>query len=171
MREFFGTVVSVIIVVIGMYVIPIKDTANRQDTEIAAYVYAITNDFVDSVELNGYISQDMYNEFLSDLDTTGNGYTISMVHGHDVYMPKFNETGDVVTGTTTTASTTYEDAILEDLYDTDGVYYLEAGDHFSVTVKNKNRTLSQKINRILTGASVKYSIVATAGGTVRNENY
>ena len=171
MKEFFGSVIAIIVVAVALFIVPVKGETARTDNVVSAYVYTITNDFVDNVELNGYISLDTYNEFQSKLASTGNSYIVTMVHGHDIYTPKFNTAGSAITGITTISSATYEDEILEELYDKSGIYYFEKDDHFSITVKNKNRTISQKINRLLTGASVKYSIVATAGGTIRNENY
>lgn len=94
-----------------------------------------------------------------------------MTHTHDVVYPEFNENGNAIKGTKTIASTRYEDDILDELYDSKGVYYLEKGDKFSVTVKNTTRTMGQKLNSIFTGSSTKYAIVATYGGVIRNENY
>lgn len=116
-------------------------------------------------------SQDAYNKFSKKLSDTDSRYQISMTHTHDVVYPEFNENGNAIKGTKTIASTKYEDDILDELYDSKGIYYLEKGDKFSVTVKNTTRTMGQKLNSIFTGSSTKYAIVATYGGVIRNENY
>lgn len=171
MNEPFGTVVSVIIVVFALFFVQITYDTSKTDMATNVHVYKVVNDFVDEVELNGYISQDMYNNLQKKLSDTGVMYTIEMTHSHAVVSPVFNENGDAIKGTKTSTVATYEDEILDKLYDTDGMYYLEANDYFSITVKNKTRTLAQKLNRIITGTSTKYAVVVVAGGVVRNENY
>lgn len=171
MKEPFGTILSVILVIIGLFLIPLQYFANKQDAISQAYVYSLVTDFVEEVQLNGYISQDQYNKFTKSLSNTAVMYTIEMTHAHDVVSPTFNEDGDAVTGTKTVPYVTYEDEILEKLFDKDGMYYFEKGDHFTLSVRNKTRTMGQKINTLITNSSVKYTLVATYGATIRNEKY
>lgn len=171
MREAFGTIVAVILVVLAMFLNPIQENACKEDVITQDYVYTTVADFVQEVQLCGYITQEQYNEFTKKLSDTGSVYTIEMTHSHDVIMPVFGEDGNSVTGTKTVRSTTYEDEILEKMYNTEGVYYFEVGDQFSMTVKNKSRTTAQKLNSLLSKGSTKYAVVATYGATIRNENY
>lgn len=171
MREAFGTVIAIILVIAAMFLNPMQNNANKEDQITQDFVYAEVADFVQQVQLNGYISQDQYNDFTKKLGDTNMLYTIEMTHSHDVVMPVFNEAGDAVVGTKVVRSTTYEDEILESVFNTDGIYYFEVGDQFTLTVKNKNRSLAQRLNALLNGSSTKYSVVATYGATIRNENY
>ncbi len=171
MKDAFGAVIAIIITIVSLFMIPMQYFADKQDMITQSYVYATVCDFVSDVQLNGYISQDAYNKFSKKLSDTDSRYQISMTHTHDVVYPMFNENGNAIKGTKTIASNKYEDDILDDLYDNKGVYYLEKGDKFSVTVKNTTRTMGQKLNSIFTGSSTKYAIIATYGGVIRNENY
>lgn len=171
MREAFGTIIAIVLVVLAMFLTPMMNNANKEDQITQDLVYTEVADFVQQVQLNGFISQDMYNEFTKKLSDTNLLYTVEMTHAHDVVMPVFNEAGDAVTGTKVVKSTVYEDDILDGVFDKDGIYYFETGDHFSLTVKNKNRSLAQRLNTLITGSSIKYSVVATYGATIRNENY
>lgn len=171
MRDAFGTVIAIIVTIIGLFIVPMQYFADKQDMITQAYVYACVSDFVSDVQLTGYISQDQYNEFQKELSNTNVRYDVEMTHSHEVVSPEFNETGDAVKGTKTITSTKYEDEILEDVFDTKGIHTFDIGDKFSVTVKNSNRTLGQKLAALLTGSSTKYSIVATYGATIRNANY
>lgn len=167
----FDKIVAIIIVLIGMFLLPIMYGSAHQDAITQAYVYTTVTEFVQEVQLSGYISQDQYNRLMEDLGNTNLMYDISLTHSHDVISPEFNESGDAVVGTSTVQHTVYEDEILSAIFDTDGIYKFEAGDYFSITVRNRTRTYSQKMNQLFLHTSPKYAIIATYGGTIRNEKY
>ena len=159
MKEFFSDSIAIVIVLVG------------QDTITQSLVYTKTVNFVQEVQEQGYISQEMYNNFTRELDNTGLIFNIEMEHVHDVVSPVFSDDGTAVVATTTFDSSRYENEILEKLYSENGAYYLEQGDYFTVTVSNRSRTLNQNFLKIFSQASTKYSILATYGGRIRNEKY
>lgn len=171
MKEPFSAFAALIVTVIGLFIVPLLYFAQKQDSITQAYVYTRTVAFVQDVQENGYISQDMYNTFTHDLSNTDIMYDISMEHVKLVDTPIFNDTGTGVAGTTAFESANYEDSILEKLYQSNGKYYLEVGDFFSMTVKNRSNSIGQKMQKLLHHASGRYSIVSTYGGRIRNENY
>lgn len=164
-------IMAVVLCVLVIFLGSMRIDSSNQDAMTQAYVYSVTTEFVQEVQLNGYISQDSYNTFMSNLGNTGLLFDVEMTHAHDVVSPQFNADGNAVVGTSTATYTKYEDEILSGLYDTDGIYKFEEEDYFTVTVRNRSRTLAQKLGQMLTKSSTKYAIVATYGGTIRNEKY
>lgn len=171
MKEFFSDSIAIVIVLVGLFVLPMVFLAERQDTITQSLVYTKTVNFVQEVQEQGYISQEMYNDFTRELDNTGLIFNIEMEHVHDVISPVFSDDGEAVIATTSFDSSRYEGEILDKLYSENGVYYLEQGDYFTVTVSNRSRTLNQNFLKIFSQASTKYSVIATYGGRIRNEKY
>ena len=78
-------VVAILISVIIFFILPVYIAYEKEDDISYALALKITTDFVDSVEAKGYISNEMYNDFVAKLSTTRNSYDIYMEHTAKVY--------------------------------------------------------------------------------------
>ena len=165
-----GKIFSVIVVVFAIFFVPIILMSTTKDEVTQSVVYNITADFVDNVRAQGYVSQDQYLEFVSALDNTGELYDINMTHSHEIVTPVY-ENGEVV-GTKTSEDCYYSDDILAQVYETNGAYFMNQGDTFSVEVSLKNKTLAQTMRQSVLGYVEESSpIYVVYGGVIRDENF
>lgn len=174
MEEPFGKIVTIIIVIGGLFILPLLYIGQKQDSVVQSYVYNETVRFVEDVEKNGYLSQTMYDDFNRRLANTDVIYDVRMEHVHEVVEPVFSADGTAVVGTDVYESARYEDDILDTLYSDvvdGGIYKFSEGDYFTVTVYNKSKLTGQKMNKLINQVSSKYAVYATFGGVIRNENY
>lgn len=80
-------VVSVIIAVVILFILPVYVAYEKKDDISYALALKITTDFVDNVNSKGYITSDMYNDFITKLAVTQNSYDIYMEHTSKKYNP------------------------------------------------------------------------------------
>lgn len=167
-----------------MYVVPSAELARRQDDLSRMVVYQSATKFVDSVRTKGYITPTMYNDFLSELEATGNVYDIEMEHHHKKYHPFYGDPADPGTfqnGYTVVYDHYYHGDLISYLFpdstapldDSSRMYRLAAGDMFQVYVRSINRTPGMIFTDALTGlgSGDKAAIVFPYGGLVLNEDY
>lgn len=166
-------VTAIILACCLLFLVPIKDMADKQDAIVQSYVSQETTKLIDAVRNNGYLTADMYDTYLDRLDKTGNLYTIEIVHKHEVINPIYNEdTGDFLHDTSINYYNTYNEGILTELYEGSGTYQFNQGDYVSIKLYNKNRTFSTSIQRMLSIKNVPdIQIYFTYGGMIRDENY
>lgn len=83
----FQRVISIIIAVIIFFILPVYIAYEKKDDISYALALKMTTDFVENVNSKGYISSDMYADFLSKLAVTQNSYDIFMEHTAKKYNP------------------------------------------------------------------------------------
>lgn len=182
MWSHFEKVFNVLIALLLIFLWPISSSLNKQDDMSEIYVFNASTQFIDSVRDKGYITPTMYNQFVNQLDLTGNTYDISLEHLHKRYDPIYSDAGVFLGGFEVNYEGFYNAQINEKLFPRNStesiespnrVYKLAAGDFFNLTVKNTNRTTATLINDILFGSinSPNEKIVITYGGMVLNEDY
>lgn len=175
MIETVGRFLALILASVCLFVVPLVDLSNSHDDMMQTYVYEQTNEYVDLVCTHARITQGGYLNFVQTLDATGNIYDVRITAGHSTVIPMYgtNSSGEVVvTGTRTVDEYTYEDEILDKLFQTDGYFELKKGDTISFTITSRNQTVAQQIRSSLLGiADYGYRIMVTAGGVVRDENF
>ena len=72
LQRFFSILISVLI----FFILPLYITFEKIDDISYSLALKITSSFVDEVTAKGYISEEMYNNFVSRLSVTGNTYEI-----------------------------------------------------------------------------------------------
>lgn len=185
----FSKIIALIIVIVGMLIFPTYYAAQKADAVTQDYVSARTDKFVTDVRKQGKITQEMYNNFMRELDSTGLMYNVSMSCSHSMTVPVFDVdpvTGkNVVKGTTAYDDIIYEDEILKEIYntvvspddlakgiDSQGSFEMVKGDYFYCEVVNREKTTFTKLSKILLGRTLGGSqIKAFEGGIIRDENY
>lgn len=80
-------VFSVLISTIIFFMLPLYIAFEKKDDISYALALKITSNFVDEASSKGYISKNMYEQFVSDLALTGNLYEIKMEHVAKKYYP------------------------------------------------------------------------------------
>lgn len=80
-------VFSVLIAVVILFILPVYVAYEKKDDISYALALKITTDFVDNVNSKGYITSDMYNDYIKKLAVTQNSYDVYMEHTAKKYNP------------------------------------------------------------------------------------
>lgn len=83
LQRVFGILVGVII----FFLLPLYIAFEKKDDISYSLALKITTNFVENVKSKGYVSHEMYNDFISNLAVTGNSYDIKMEHVAKKYYP------------------------------------------------------------------------------------
>ncbi len=186
MPNALSKVVAIFIVVFLLFIYPIKNELERQDETSRIYVLNKTIGFVDSVRSLGYVSPDMYEDFLSELATTGNLYKVELEHAMLEYIPvmEYNSSTDeyeIQLGKFQKSYiNTYAEEIEECLFPTTyppnppqlgQPYEMRMGDYFTVSVVNQNKTMATKIQEMVYSRGISpEKIFVTYGGMIKDES-
>lgn len=170
--EMFSKAVGITIFVILLFMFPMMYHAQKYDTVVQSYVTGVTNDFVEEVRTKGTLTQDMYSNFVADLNKSGNLYNIEMSYVREEVMPEYNKdtlncvSTDLVTKVKIEKTT---EEIMEEMFETTSKEFkMTKGNYFSVKVYNKNKTMFTKLQQILYSADVSTKqIYAADGGTIK----
>lgn len=82
-------VFSVLLSVIILFILPLYITFEKIDDISYSLALKITSNFVDNVNAKGYVTEEMYNDFVSRLTVTGMTYDIKMEHVAKKYTPAY----------------------------------------------------------------------------------
>lgn len=162
---------------------PIYESFQKQDDISSLVVLNAVSKFVDSARNKGYVSPAMYNDFVQEMQRTGNTFDVELEHHKKIIVPHYTNplqpasfTGDI----SVEYDKFYNQQIMERLFpdsnepitSTNRIYPMHIGDFFQVTVKNTNRTHATVILDFLTASrSPETRIVVPYGGMVLNEDY
>ena len=162
------TIVAIFLAAILMFVFPLMTLAERTDDISSLAVQTATTEFVDGIRTTGQMSLSGYEQYLSDITSTGNSFDV------DVLIQQLDENPGVKT---TQAEATkigenlyynkYTTQVEDELYKK-GNITLKEGDIVTVTAKNTNQTIAQLIRNffyMITGND-SYQIVGQHSGVV-----
>lgn len=164
MEDSLIVIFSIILAVILMFLFPIMDTWERQDDISYMSVYSSVVEFVDSARNLGYITTNMYDKFVQQVNATGNRYDITIEHRKRIY--EIDAYKNVYT-------TTIEEILYDNNAKADPTinnkYEMSAGDYLYVSVKNTNKTQSTLLKDVLYASPQEtFKIGVPYGGMVRN---
>lgn len=179
------SVLFAVVVACGlMYVWPTQNNYEDQDKIAYNIAYKSATTFADSVRNKGYITPKMYTDFNNELSATDNIYDIQMEHDRKRYNPIYTDPANPATFQgkfEVYYDGFYTDKIMSTLFptnslpvtDTSRKYYLQSGDYFYVTIKNKNFTKATLVSDFLTNSNTgdPTRIYIPYGGMVNNEDY
>lgn len=77
----FGRVVAVILVAILIFLFPLKYLAANQEEMQNSHIHSETVKFADEIILQGYLTTEMYNNYLYELDAADQLYDVEIIHG------------------------------------------------------------------------------------------
>jgi len=167
-----------------MFLVPVMYMLERQDSATYTVVFSETNRFVDAARDTGYITPNMYSEFIRRISATGCTFEIRMEHVRSTIVPVYRYSGaeHEFTGEYEVVRISEgDDAILSVLFPDDPSidefhrsrrYEMKAGDMFFVEVKNSGKTMATALKDLMLFADTRTpTIFVRAGGLVRNEAY
>lgn len=169
MNQSFGQIISILAASIVLFLLPVYLFSQQQDLFVQSYVWEETAEFAEMVKNNGYISKNMYEKYLKALQSTRYLYEIKMTHKHKLIHPIYDEEGHFTDQIHTTYENHSESEILSAIYDKNADYFFRQEDYLSIEVKNKTKTLAEKMHQALLGREIKNTISITYGGLIRDE--
>lgn len=125
------------------------------------------------LEIRGRLTQEMYDDLVTTVNTTGNRFKIQLEHRQAVIVPDTSSPVDAYGD-----YTRYEQVYLnhyteeiEDILRVSGDYTdFRKGDYFYISVKNTNKTQSTVLKQTLYGTNMEtFKIGVPYGGQIRNE--
>lgn len=163
-----------------LIVFPILSFAQLQDETARTVVFSKTTQFVDSVRNLGYITPNMYKEYVETLGQLGNIYDVKIEHHHRTVSPILDDGLNIIVADSKAQYDSYyklftHDEIMEKLFPTDTTtdatnYLFTQGDYIVVTAKNRVATLATRIQEILYNRDVADStIIVRYGGLIKDQ--
>ena len=169
MEETTVSIIGIIIASIIMFIVPLTLIADRSDDIAQLLIQTATAEFVDEIIKTGKITNNSYQQFISQITTSRNIYDVEMEI-------KILDENTAKMGNNNTYFSIYTSQI-EDIIgvsgsdignNLDGKIVLKQGDSISVTVTNSSKTLSQSLKSFyykIKGVDIPI-IAATASGTI-----
>lgn len=177
MPNALSKVFAIFVAVVLLYIFPMKNELERQDETSRMFVFNETVGLVDSVRNLGYLSPEMYEEYLNKLALTGNLYKVELEHASLIVYPVYDSYNNLVAGEyLQTYKNTYENVIEECLFPlynpmSGKSYDMKKGDYFCVHVVNQNKTTATKLQELLYGRAMSAEkIFVTYGGMIKDES-
>ncbi len=185
MKDNLSIVITMLVFVVLIVIFPLYNYFERQDDMSYNLALKETTAFVDEVLNSGYVDQQMYDDFVDKLGSTGNIYDIQL-EGHEKIKVAENDTGDqgktVLTGYNEQYLISYNNDIFNNIEAPNtsnvqkksiinGAYFLNEGDQFYVKLKNTNTTMAGAIFNTIVPTSKKERIVVNYGGIVKNTGW
>ncbi|RUT35941.1 hypothetical protein EJP77_02780 [Paenibacillus zeisoli] len=176
-------ILAALLAVLLLYLVPAVQHAKTQEDITLLTSYHALTEFVDSVRNKGYISPVMYEDFRTELGSSGGYFDVAMEHQHKKYHPEYDDPSD---GSTflNKYSVQYEGHYTEELEEVlfpdtpaekdskERKYYLEMGDYFTVNIQRKDQSpLNTFTSMLYDSASGEQDSPLHYGGMVLNEDY
>lgn len=155
----FGKIIEILVTVALLFFVPLYDLSLKQDAVCQSQVRTETAYFVDSVRNQGYMTRDMYELFLRQLDLTGQVYLVELTYYKKVRVQDENGEYEIH------YEAMYSDEILQE----DEIFFQKGG-FFKAEVENISMPLSAKLTQVVLGKDVsKKQIYTVYGGAIRDE--
>lgn len=173
-------ITAALLAVLLLFLFPTLQTAQRQEDLRYLSAYRTLVQFADAVRNKGFITPEMYEDFVHELELTGGGYEVELEHRHKIYHPEYGNPADPGTflgDFSVVYDAYYTSDILKVLFPTEtgqrGVpYQLEEGDFFAVTASDHSRGPLDILSEFLyLSAGKQEASMLTYGGMVLNEDY
>lgn len=143
MENAYGKIISILLVSVMLFVLPVKYAAEKADSFEKMYVNTKTIEFVDSVRNTGFITEAMYIEFTSCLSRLNGIYEIRMEYVTYGIPDRF---GNII-------KEYNKDEQIREKINSEKIYQFRTGDYFKIQVYEKSAG----------------TIVTYYGGYIRNE--
>ena len=176
MKDNLSIVITIIVLVLLMVIFPLYNFFERQDDMSYNLVLKATTNFADQVMNNGYIDQNSYDKFVTELANTGNVYDIEI----EAHRKVLTGTGEVYEEK---SYIDYTNDIFNEIESTSGTsnlmkrslknntYLLNQKDEIYVKVKNSNTTLAGSLFNSIIVTSSKTRIEVNYGGIIKNNSW
>lgn len=143
----FEIFIDVLVACIVIFILPMIWMSITTDQILERKAAAYTAQFAETVSNQGYIDDELYYRFVTELSATGGTYDIELMHEQDIMEPEY--VGGIFTGNVMTyESETYTGDIIKAI-DARGAYLMEIGDVLTVTVTRRAESVGQRIMRMI----------------------
>lgn len=150
MEDSLSKFITAILAIIIMFIFPVYIAYEKKDDISYALAVRYTQDFVDKVRSKGYLTQELYQDYVTHLMATGNTYSVDLEHKHVRFDPSNTDVGQASAAVRS-----------EEIYSTEHIlnfmekneehkYVMNVGDNFNVKIKNTNVTTATVIYNIVT---------------------
>lgn len=170
MDDILMSIIGIVIAVVLMFIFPLMTMADRSDDISQLTVKVATTEFADDVRTSGKLTPERYDQFLTNIGSTGNTYNVELEirildenpGKKETISTKGKNPGENV------YYSVYNSQIIENTINKEKTYYLKEGDLFIVSVKNTNQTMSQQLKNFFYTVVGKdtYTVAATSSGIV-----
>ncbi len=173
MKDNLSIVITMLIFVILIVIFPLYNYFERQDDMSYNLALKATTNFVDEVLENGYLTQEMYENYTNELADTGNIYDIQLEAHRKILTSGENNNFDEQYRIDYNKDIFTENPEIKDVMNAHIVknaeYYLNEGDQFYVKVNNSNTTMAGAIFNAIVPTASKERISVNYGGVVKNQ--
>ncbi|GGH22699.1 hypothetical protein [Paenibacillus segetis] len=189
MTNALSKITAALLAVLLLYLVPATQATEREEDIRILSAYNTLVQFTDAVRNKGYLSAQMYEDFVVEIGATGYVYNIDLEHRHKKYHPEYLDPANAASFQDD-FSVQYDayytadllKGLFPDSHPNDGSvgatetttrkYKMEMGDYFTVTIVKRSVTSYEVLNRFLHGlVSSKGTDSLTYGGMVLNEDY
>ncbi|MDF2865683.1 MAG: hypothetical protein K0R72_497 [Clostridia bacterium] len=177
MQDNLSIIITMIIFVTLVVIFPLYNLFERQDDMSYTLALKATTTFVDEIRNNGYIDQNSYNDFISQLGNTGNSYDIEIEAHRKTLIADENNPGefleqykidynDDILNVINTGTTNISGKLLKD-----NAYLLNKDDQIYVKLKNSTTTMAGAVFNAIIPTAKKERIVVNYGGVIKNSSW
>lgn len=182
MKDNLSIVITVILLVFLMVIFPLYNFFERQDDMSFNIVLKATTNFADEIMLNGYIDQELYNNYVNQLANTGNLYDIQ-IEAHrriltkdpsdsakyiEQYVIDYNN--DIFESIENSKNVTNNENLMTKKLK-NNIYTLNEKDKIYIKVKNSNTTMAGAIFNAIVPTSKKTRIQVNYGGIIKKNSW
>ena len=168
MGESLGTIITIGVAVIILFVFPLVAISEMQANEVATMAQTIVTEFVDQARSEGKITKDGVDALQLKLNALGNTYDI-IIEAQIADVNPGKKTQNQQIGDTAYYSEFMQQ--IQAVLDRDGVYRLKEGDFIIVTINQTNTDIHQMFTSVIYGLTGNQSHTAQAAGAVVATSY
>ena len=176
MQDNIGIVIAMILIVSLIVIFPLYNLFERQDNMSYTLALKATTNFVDKVRRMGYIDEEMYTDFVSEIGVTGVSFDIVIEAHRRIFIEDINNKGQYFEQykidysedifKIMTDGTKDEDTILPD-----DAYILNKEDEIYIRIKNISLTPAQVVLNAIIPTKHNSKITLDYGGVIINETW
>lgn len=148
----YHRVIDIIVAIIILFLVPSIYFMQKSDQLAQSIAYDNTKSFANQIETYGYLSKEMYEDYIKSLSFIDAFYEVHIEHTETIHEPIYNTSG--VSGTETNVFTgdimsyqrvEYTEELLQCLYDKQSNYLMGKGDVIKITVVVKSNGFFKKL--------------------------
>ena len=141
-----STIVAIFLAAVLMFLFPLIAIGEKNDDASSMYVHEQLQNFVNNAASRGKISKEDYQQMQAALASTNNSYDIEI-------SIKVSDKNPAIKSSTQNLGdashyTVFNKQVMDELT-SNGVIIVKEGDYITVSAKNTNQTIAQKIRDIL----------------------
>lgn len=157
----FGRVAAVILAAVLVFLLPIQYVAVNRNASLRMQVHNETVKFADEIMMQGYLTKEMYNTYVYELDRSGELYDIEIIHGKPTegYKTGSNRNSERHTNIVHSENQLFEKRVQK-------LEYMKTS---RMNSKSKNLTNLSTINSLVQNKKANRNIICNTNETKRSQ--